>query len=124
LLKPRFTGNPATKRSVSRFAVSCGVRERRVVCEPLKNPRPGGLTFCDGQKPPRSAAEGTRLLDFKVKAQCTPSRSAFITGRFSIRFGFTWHTSLLLSLPRGRLATKVALHLGNWQKWHFALCSC
>src|SRR5262245_53552189 len=28
------------------------------------------------------AAEGTRLLNFNVEAQCTPSRSAFMTGRF------------------------------------------
>src|SRR5437762_2958391 len=33
------------------------------------------------------AAEGTRLLNFNVEAQCTPSRSAILTGRFSIRSG-------------------------------------
>ena len=33
------------------------------------------------------ASEGMRLLNFNVEAQCTPSRSAFITGRFSIRSG-------------------------------------
>jgi arylsulfatase A-like enzyme len=33
------------------------------------------------------AAEGTRLTNFNVEAQCTPSRSAIITGRFSIRSG-------------------------------------
>jgi arylsulfatase len=33
------------------------------------------------------AAEGTRLLNFNVEAQCTPSRSALMTGRFSIRSG-------------------------------------
>ena len=35
----------------------------------------------------RLAAEGTRLLNFNVEAQCTPSRSALLTGRFSIRSG-------------------------------------
>lgn len=35
----------------------------------------------------RLAAEGTRLLNFNVEAQCTPSRSAILTGRFSIRSG-------------------------------------
>jgi arylsulfatase len=35
----------------------------------------------------RLAAEGTRLLNFNVEAQCTPSRSAIMTGRFSIRSG-------------------------------------
>src|SRR5213592_684467 len=33
------------------------------------------------------ANEGTRLLNFNVEAQCTPSRSAVLTGRFSIRSG-------------------------------------
>ena len=33
------------------------------------------------------AGEGTRLLNFNVEAQCTPSRSALMTGRFSIRSG-------------------------------------
>jgi arylsulfatase A-like enzyme len=35
----------------------------------------------------RLASEGMRLLNFNVEAQCTPSRSAFMTGRFSIRSG-------------------------------------
>src|SRR5689334_6966257 len=35
----------------------------------------------------RLAAEGTRLTNFNVEAQCTPSRSAIMTGRFSIRSG-------------------------------------
>src|SRR6185369_7709925 len=33
------------------------------------------------------ASEGLRLLNFNVEAQCTPSRSALMTGRFSIRSG-------------------------------------
>jgi arylsulfatase A-like enzyme len=33
------------------------------------------------------AAEGTRLTNFNVEAQCTPSRSAIMTGRFPIRSG-------------------------------------
>jgi arylsulfatase A-like enzyme len=35
----------------------------------------------------RLASEGMRLLNFNVEAQCTPSRSAFMTGRSSIRSG-------------------------------------
>jgi arylsulfatase len=35
----------------------------------------------------RLAAEGTRLTNFNVEAQCTPSRSAIMTGRFPIRSG-------------------------------------
>ena len=33
------------------------------------------------------ASEGMRLLNFNVEAQCTPSRSAILTGRFAIRSG-------------------------------------
>src|ERR1044072_2135509 len=33
------------------------------------------------------ASEGVRLLNFNVEAQCTPSRSALMTGRFSLRSG-------------------------------------
>src|SRR6476646_6532222 len=48
----------------------------------------GGITR--GAATPRIdklASEGTRLLNFNVEAQCTPSRSALMTGRFSIRSG-------------------------------------
>jgi arylsulfatase len=48
----------------------------------------GGITR--GAATPRIdllATEGTRLLNFNVEAQCTPSRSAIMTGRFSIRSG-------------------------------------
>ena len=33
------------------------------------------------------AAEGLRLTNFNVEAQCTPSRSAIMTGRYAIRSG-------------------------------------
>src|SRR5690242_10502099 len=48
----------------------------------------GGITR--GAPTPRIdklASEGTRLTNFNVEAQCTPSRSAIMTGRFSIRSG-------------------------------------
>src|SRR6476620_2490984 len=35
----------------------------------------------------RLATEGLRLLNFNVESQCTPSRSALMTGRFAIRSG-------------------------------------
>src|SRR3954471_1647033 len=35
----------------------------------------------------RLAGQGLRLLNYNVEAQCTPSRSALMTGRFSIRSG-------------------------------------
>src|SRR6185295_3731906 len=48
----------------------------------------GGITR--GAATPRVdklATEGMRLLNYNVEAQCTPSRSAILTGRFSIRSG-------------------------------------
>ena len=48
----------------------------------------GGITR--GAPTPRLdqlAAEGTRLTNFNVEAQSTPSRSALLTGRFAIRSG-------------------------------------
>jgi len=33
------------------------------------------------------AADGLRLMNFNVEAQCTPSRSAIMTGRYAIRSG-------------------------------------
>ncbi len=35
----------------------------------------------------RLATEGLRLLNFNVEAQCTPTRSALMTGRFLDPFG-------------------------------------
>ncbi|MGR9223902.1 sulfatase-like hydrolase/transferase [Rhizobium leguminosarum] len=35
----------------------------------------------------RLADEGTRPTNYNVEAKCTPSRSAILTGRFSIRSG-------------------------------------
>jgi len=48
----------------------------------------GGITR--GAPTPRVdqlAGEGMRLTNFNVEAQCTPSRSAILTGRFAIRSG-------------------------------------
>jgi arylsulfatase A-like enzyme len=71
------------------------------------------------------ASEGMRLLNFNVEAQCTPSRSALMTGRFAIRSGTH-------SVPRGGLAEGLTLWevtlpqllsaqgyaTGIWGKWH------
>ena len=35
----------------------------------------------------RLASEGLRLTNFNVEVQCTPSRSALMTGRYAIRRG-------------------------------------
>src|SRR4030095_12389223 len=49
-----------------------------------------GGAFVRGPATPRIdmlATQGTRLLNYNVEAQCTPSRSALMTGRFSMRSG-------------------------------------
>ena len=73
----------------------------------------------------RLAAEGFRLLNFNVEAQCTPSRSALMTGRFPIRSGTyqvprggvpdgltLWEVTLAQLLSAQGYAT------GIWGKWH------
>ncbi len=71
------------------------------------------------------AGEGMRLLNFNVEAQCTPSRSALMTGRYPIRSGThsvprggvlegltLWETTLAQLLSAQGYAT------GIWGKWH------
>jgi arylsulfatase A-like enzyme len=73
----------------------------------------------------RLASEGMRLLNFNVEAQCTPSRSALMTGRFSIRSGTyqvpqggspegltQWEVTIAELLSAQGYAT------GTWGKWH------
>jgi arylsulfatase A-like enzyme len=71
------------------------------------------------------ASEGMRLLNFNVEAQCTPCRSALMTGRFAIRSGTyevpiggapdgltQWETTIAQLLSTQGYAT------GMWGKWH------
>src|ERR1700722_4942701 len=71
------------------------------------------------------AAEGTRLTNFNVEAQCTPSRSAIMTGRFAMRSGTQsvpiggeldgltrWEVTIADALSTAGYAT------GAFGKWH------
>jgi len=71
------------------------------------------------------AEEGTRLLNFNVEVQCTPSRAALMTGRYAIRsgnatvpittgmYGLTqWEYTLAEMLSDAGYAT------GMFGKWH------
>jgi arylsulfatase A-like enzyme len=71
------------------------------------------------------ASEGTRLTNFNVEAQCTPSRSAILTGRFAIRSGT--HSVPLPGTPDGltqwevtlaKLLSGVGYATGHFEKWH------
>jgi arylsulfatase len=73
----------------------------------------------------RFAAEGMRLLNFNVEAQCTPTRSALMTGRFPIRSGT--HSVPRGGLPEGLTRWEITLAqllsdrgyaTGTWGKWH------
>jgi arylsulfatase len=85
----------------------------------------GGITR--GTPTPRIdslASEGTRLTNFNVEAQCTPSRSCFMTGRHSIRSGThsvpidesldgltQWEVTIAEALSAAGYATA---HFGKW----------
>ncbi len=71
------------------------------------------------------AAQGTRLLNFNVEAQCTPTRSAFMTGRFPIRSGT--YAVAVGGMPDGLTQWEVTIAqllsaqgyaTGVWGKWH------
>ena len=71
------------------------------------------------------AGEGLRLLNFNVEAQCTPSRSALMTGRFAIRSGT--YAVPIGGVPDGMTQWEVTLAellsaqgyaTGMWGKWH------
>ena len=71
------------------------------------------------------AAEGQRLLNFNVEAQCTPSRSAVLTGRpsHSLRHagcahhGWRGRADPLGSDQRAGVVGRGLCH-GMWGKWH------
>jgi arylsulfatase len=71
------------------------------------------------------ASEGLRLLNFNVEAQCTPSRSALMTGRFSIRSG-TYEVPIggvpdgltLWEVTIAELLSAQGYATGMWGKWH------
>ncbi|MET3838715.1 arylsulfatase [Bradyrhizobium sp. OAE829] len=71
------------------------------------------------------AGEGMRLLNFNVEAQCTPSRSALLTGRFAIRSG-TYEVPIgavpdgltLWEVTIAELLSAQGYATGIWGKWH------
>jgi arylsulfatase len=73
----------------------------------------------------RLAAEGIRFTNFNVEVECTPSRSALLSGRLPVRSG-TWRASSP-GLPGGLAPWEVTLaetlveagyHTAIFGKWH------
>lgn len=62
----------------------------------------GLLRGADTRRIDRFAAQGLKLLNFAPEAQCTPSRSALMTGRYAIRSGN--HTVALAGSEGGLVA--------------------
>ena len=86
----------------------------------------GGITR--GAPTPRIdalAAEGMRLTNFNVEAQCTPSRAAIMTGRYAIRTG---NASVPLDTPlygltqweytMAEMFSDAGYATGMFGKWH------
>ena len=71
------------------------------------------------------ASEGMRLLNFNVESQCTPSRSALMTGRFPVRSG-TYKVPLggipdgltLWEVTSAELLSAKGYATGTWGNWH------
>ena len=73
----------------------------------------------------RLASEGLRLTQFLVEPTCTPSRAAFMTGRYSIRSGLSLVAveGTDISLPAKEITMAEMLHDAGYAtaifgKWH------
>jgi arylsulfatase A-like enzyme len=62
----------------------------------------GALRGAETRRIDQFASEGLKLLNYNVEAQCTPTRSALMTGRYSIRSGN--HTVALAGQGDGLVA--------------------
>jgi len=71
------------------------------------------------------AAEGLNLTNFNVEVQCTPSRSAIMTGRYAIRSGNTAaplaggvHGLVQWEVTMAEMLSEVGYTTGMFGKWH------
>ena len=71
------------------------------------------------------AAEGLRLTNFNVEVQCTPSRSAIMTGRYAIRSGNSTvplgegtYGLVQWEVTMAEMLSEVGYATGMYGKWH------
>ncbi|MEE8156305.1 MAG: arylsulfatase [Phycisphaerales bacterium] len=71
------------------------------------------------------AAEGLRLTNFNVEAQCTPSRAAIMTGRYAIRsgnatipLGGAVYGLVQWEITMAEMLADAGYHTGMFGKWH------
>jgi len=71
------------------------------------------------------AAEGMRLLNYNVEAQCTPSRAALMTGRYASARATARCRSILLStaswqweITMAEMLSDAGYATGIFGKWH------
>jgi len=75
------------------------------------------------------AAEGIRFTNFNVEAECTPSRSALMTGRYAVRSGTT-RAVPIQGLPQGLASWEITIaeilkekdyNTAIYGKWHIGV---
>ncbi len=71
------------------------------------------------------AAEGLRLTNFNVEAQCTPSRAAIMTGRYAVRsgnaqlpFGEGVYGLVQWEVTMAEMLSEAGYSTGMFGKWH------
>ena len=129
-MKPSFTKKciSAISSLFLLFSTGLGAKQPNVVIVMTDDQGYGDLS-CHGNpilKTPnldQLHKESVRLTDYHVAPTCSPTRAAFITGRWTNRTG-VWHTIMGRSMLRhnevtiGKIFGDSGYHTGMFGKWH------